>query len=165
MVHEVQYEPVANQFRQPRAGQTIWVKEHRCGLHRSLKALCAIRNCERVEVLAAVVDAQPGRGFSAAVYLQLLQKIVDMVFDSGRADRQLPRDLLVGATLAYQRQDLAFALREGRQRAWRLRLVQKAREASEHRRYDMRSAMHQAVRRVDDGTAQRVSPAFARDVT
>src|SRR6266446_56026 len=105
----------------------------------------------------------PGGGLSAPAHLQLLQDIMHVVLDRRGTDRQLTRDVLVGATLIHERQDFALARREGRQRRW-LGFLQEVGEAIEHRRRDVRRAMHAALYRVHHGTMQLVGAAFAGDI-
>ena len=64
--------------------------------------------------------AKPGGGWAAAADLQLLQNAVHVDFHSGNADRQLARDLLVGAALLDERQDFSLSRRQRRQ--WPLRV-------------------------------------------
>src|ERR1700737_1742841 len=92
----------------------------------------------------------PGGGLSAAAHLQLLQDVMHMVLDRGGTDRQLTRDVLVGATLIHERQDFALARGEGGQWWW-LGFLQEVGEALEHRRRDVRRAMHAALYRVHHG--------------
>src|SRR5262252_2428308 len=65
-------------------------------------------------------QAQAGGGLAAAADLQLLQHVVHVVLDGGGADPELARDLLVGAALRDERQDLALARGQRRQRGRRL---------------------------------------------
>src|ERR1700737_3205711 len=103
----------------------------------------------------------PSRGgLSAAAHLQLLQDVMHVVLHRGGTDRQLTRDVLVGATLIHERQDFALARREGRQWWWR-GFLQEVGEAIEHRCRDVRRAVHAALYRVHQGTMQLVGAAFA----
>jgi hypothetical protein len=91
---------------------------------RPAQMIGAASNCRGSDELAGMVRAEPGRGLSAAAHLQLLQKIVHVVLHGGGTNRQLTRDLLVGAALFYENQDLALAVGERWQRPLRLGFAQ-----------------------------------------
>src|SRR5260370_12250582 len=55
---------------------------------------------------------ETGRSLAAAMDLELVENVVDVVLHRGRLDPQLPRDLLVGQTAVDEIADLQFALRE-----------------------------------------------------
>jgi hypothetical protein len=84
-----------------------------------------------------------------------------MWFLTGDADCEVARDLFVGAALLNERQDLALAGRQGRQRLLRVEVPHQPGEASEHRGSDVRRAMHAAYNGVDEGAAEIVGAAFA----
>ena len=51
-----------------------------------------------------------GCSFAAARHLQAIEYIVDVILDGGRAEREMPRDLLIREALADQPDDLLLAL-------------------------------------------------------
>jgi hypothetical protein len=51
-----------------------------------------------------------GCSFAAARHLQAIEYIVDVILDSGRTERETPRDLLIREALAHQPDDLLLAL-------------------------------------------------------
>lgn len=48
-------------------------------------------------------------GLASVDYVKFLQDVVHVILDCGGADRELARDLLVGAALLDKRQDFALA--------------------------------------------------------
>src|SRR5581483_3346855 len=59
--------------------------------------------------LAVARRVHQRRGLGPPPDMQLLQDVVHVVLDRGRTDRELARDLLVGAALRGEREDLVFA--------------------------------------------------------
>src|SRR5260370_33724868 len=55
---------------------------------------------------------ETGRSLAAAMDLELVENVVDVILHRGRLDAQLPRDLLVGQTAGDEITDLQCALRE-----------------------------------------------------
>lgn len=51
-----------------------------------------------------------GCSFAAARHLQAIEYIVDVILDGARAEREMPRDLLIREALAHQPDDLLLAL-------------------------------------------------------
>src|SRR5260370_29906665 len=100
----------------PGVGVTLssWRRPPACSGARaarsSLRAL--MRAIRKWRLRSPQGGPETGRSLAAAMDLELVENVVDVVLHRGRLDPQLPRDLLVGQTAVDEIADLQFALRE-----------------------------------------------------
>src|SRR5262245_16305688 len=113
-----------------------------------------MRRCGPVLALESAAVAQPRDRLAAPAHLQLLQDVVHVVFYRSAADREVARDLLVGAALLRERQDLALPHREWRQRRLWTGIAQEVGEPTEHGGRDMRRTVHAPIHGVDQRAQQ-----------